>query len=177
MSPAAALKAARAAGIELGIDGDDVVLEASAPPPAAILGLLSRHKASIVTLLRLGRDSWSVEDWQVFFDERAAIAEFEGGLTRAQAEVRAFARCVGEWLNRNFVRSPQGRCLGFGGGDQGHDAVLPFGIEPTGSTWLHSRCWPAWRTGSKAEAVTAMAAMGILSPADFPDDFGKNGGA
>ena len=33
MSAAEALKAARAAGIQLGIDGDDLVLEASAPPP------------------------------------------------------------------------------------------------------------------------------------------------
>ena len=45
MSAAEALKAARAAGIELGIDGDDLVLEATAPPPAAVLDLLSRHKA------------------------------------------------------------------------------------------------------------------------------------
>jgi len=44
MSAAEALKAARAAGIELGIDGADLVLEASAPPTAAVLGLLSRYK-------------------------------------------------------------------------------------------------------------------------------------
>jgi hypothetical protein len=47
MSAAEALKAARAAGLRLGIDGDDLVLEASAPPPP-VLNLLSRHKASIV---------------------------------------------------------------------------------------------------------------------------------
>jgi hypothetical protein len=33
MSAVEALKVARAAGIHLGIDGDDLVLEASAPPP------------------------------------------------------------------------------------------------------------------------------------------------
>jgi hypothetical protein len=33
MSMVQALKAARAAGIHLGIDGDDLVLEAAAPPP------------------------------------------------------------------------------------------------------------------------------------------------
>ena len=52
MSAAEALKAARAAGIRLGIDGEDLVLEASAPPPAAVLDLLSRHKAGVVTLLQ-----------------------------------------------------------------------------------------------------------------------------
>ena len=115
MSAAEALKAARAAGVELAIDGDDLVLEASAPPPAAVLDLLSRHKAGIVALLRPGDDGWSAEDWQAFFDERAGIAEFDGGLPRAEAEARAFACCVAEWLNRNPVRSPPGRCLGCGG--------------------------------------------------------------
>jgi hypothetical protein len=45
MSAAEALKAARAAGIQLGIDGDDLVLEASAPPPPDVIDLLSRRKA------------------------------------------------------------------------------------------------------------------------------------
>ena len=61
--------------------------------------------------------------------------------------------------------------------DHAHDPLLPFGIEPTGHAWLHSRCWPAWHAGRKAEAVAALAAMGIAEPADLPDDFGKNGGA
>ena len=50
--------------------------------PLAILDLLSRHKPGIVALLRPGRDGWSAEDWQAFFDERAGIAEFDGGLPR-----------------------------------------------------------------------------------------------
>src|SRR6185436_6697612 len=52
MSATEALKAARAAGVRVGIDGDDLVLEALAPPPSALLDLLSRHKAGIATLLR-----------------------------------------------------------------------------------------------------------------------------
>ena len=65
MSAAEALKAARAAGIELAVDGDDLVLSAASAPPAAVLDALSRHKAEIVALLRPGRDGWSAEDWQV----------------------------------------------------------------------------------------------------------------
>ena len=70
MTAAEALQAGRVAGIELRLDGDDLTLKASGPPPAAILDLLSRNKAGIVALLRLGRDGWSAENWQVFFDER-----------------------------------------------------------------------------------------------------------
>jgi hypothetical protein len=177
MSAAEALKAARAAGVELRLDGDDLALEAPAPPPAAILDLLSRYKPSIMVLLRPGRDGWSAENWQVFFDERASIAEFDGGLPRVQAEARAFACCVGEWLNRNPVHSPPGRCLACGGGHHGHDPLLPFGIESTGHAWLHSRCWPGWHSGRRAAAVAALATTGIATPSDFPDDFGKNGHA
>jgi hypothetical protein len=45
MSAAEALRAARAAGIELGLDGDDLLLEASTPPDTAILDLLTRSRA------------------------------------------------------------------------------------------------------------------------------------
>ena len=45
MSAAEALMAARAAGIHLEVDGGDLLLEASAPPPSAILEILSQHKA------------------------------------------------------------------------------------------------------------------------------------
>ena len=79
MSAVEALKAARAAGIELALDGDDLALSAASAPPAAVLDALSGHKAEILTLLRPGRDGWSVEDWLVFFEERAGIAEFVVG--------------------------------------------------------------------------------------------------
>ncbi len=52
MSAAEALKAARTAGIALRLDGEDLELGAAAPPPVAVLDLLSRSKAEIVHLLR-----------------------------------------------------------------------------------------------------------------------------
>ena len=177
MNAVQALKAARAAGVELTLDGNDLVLNAASAPPAAVLDVLSRHKAEIVVLLRPAEDGWSADDWQVFFDERAGIVEFDGGLPRPEAEARAFECCVVEWMNRTFERSPPGRCRACGGGDHAHDVLVPHGIEPTGHVWLHSRCWPDWYAGRKADAAEALKAMGIAPPAKFPDDFGKNGGA
>ena len=52
MSAVEALKAARSAGVSVGIDGGDLVLQASAPAPHAVLAALSRHKVAIVALLR-----------------------------------------------------------------------------------------------------------------------------
>jgi hypothetical protein len=156
-----ALKAARDAGIRIVVDGDAITLEADAPPPAGVLNLLSRHKAGVVALLRTGSDGWSGEDWRALFDERAGIAEFDGGLPRASAEARAIACCVAEWLNRNPVCSPPGRCLGCGAGNHAHDKLLPFGTEQAGHAWLHARCWPAWHASRKAEAVAALSIFGI----------------
>jgi len=164
MNATKAVMEARTAGIQLDVEGDDLVLEASAPPPPAMLDLLSRHKAAIVLLLRPGVDSWAVEDWKALFDERAGIAEFDGGLPRAQAETLAYACCAAEWLNRHSVRSPPGQCLDCGGRDHAHDPLLPYGVEPTGHAWLHSYCWPTWYEARKAKAVAALAAMGITVP-------------
>lgn len=161
MSAAEAFKAARAAGIGLGIDGDALTLEAAVAPPPAVLDLLARHKAGIVALLREGDDGWSGEEWMAFFKKRASSA---GGLPREEAEARAFACCIVEWLSRNPVRSLPGRCLGCSDAEHAHDPLLPFGTETTGHAWLHSRCWPAWHSARKAAAIAALAAMGIDQP-------------
>ena len=161
MSAVEALLAAKAAGIEVAVNGADLVLKAISPPPEPILTGLSCNKAEIIALLRPSDDGWSAEDWQVFFDERAGITEFDGELPRPDAETLAFECCVVEWLNRSFKRSPPGRCCACGGCDSAHDVLRPHGVEPTGHVWLHSRCWPAWHAGRKANAVTALNAMGI----------------
>jgi hypothetical protein len=99
MSALRALSAARTAGIQLHVDGDDLLLAAPAPPPSAVVDALSRHKANIVAMLQPGGDGWSAEDWQVFFDERAGIIEFDGGVSRPEAEAQAFECCFVEWLH------------------------------------------------------------------------------
>ena len=167
MSAVEALKAARAAGIQLGIDGDDLVLEAASAPPAAVLDVLRRHKAEIVALLRPGADDWSAGDWHVFFQERAGIIEFDGGLPRAEAEARPYACCVVDWLNHNPELSPTAQCLGCGGRNHVNDPLLPYGAEPPGHAWLHSRCWPAWYEARKVKAVSALTAMGISAPSSL----------
>ena len=159
MSAAEALKAARAVGIHLEVEGDDLVLEASAPPPSAILEVLSQHKAEIVAVLRPGRDGWSADDWRSFFDERAGIMEFDGRLSRTEAEAQALACCIVKWLNRNPTPSAPGRCVWCGQADS--RVVLPYGTEPGTHTWLHAECWPSWQDTRRSQAREALARMGI----------------
>lgn len=161
MSAAEALRAARMAGIDIRVEDDGLALEAQAPPSAQVLELLAHHKPAIVSMLRPGRDGWSAEDWQTYFDERAGIAEFDGGLTRSKAEATAFATCVAEWLNRNPVSSPPERCFACGEGDHPHDTLLPYGTAQTGCARMQPRYWYAWYEGRKAIAVAALKVIGI----------------
>ena len=163
MNAAKALRTARAAGVELRLDGDDLVLSADSKPPAAVLDALSLHKAEIVAMLRPGPDGWSAEDWQAYYDERAGVIEFDGGLPRAQAEAQAFDCYVVDWLNLNPERSPAGRCLWCGDREYAHDPLLPYGVGPS-HAWLHSRCWEAWHARRKAEATAALSSLGIHAP-------------
>ena len=161
MSAAEALRAARAAGLCVTADGESLVLEARTQPPASVLNGLAQHKAGVLTLLRPGRDGWSAADWRAFFDERAGMAEFDGGLSRAKAEALAFDCCVVEWLNRNPAWSEFGRCLKCGRGENAGDPLLPFGTEPGGHAWVHGKCWQAWHRARQDEAIMALRAMGI----------------
>ena len=164
MNAAQVLLAARAAGIQVKIDGADLLLRASAPPSAAVLEGLSQHKVHVLALLRLEKVEWTPDDWRAFFDGRAGILEFDGGgLPRAEAD-QALACCVVEWLNRNPAHSPAGRCLGCGDREHAHDPLLPHGTECHGQGWLHSRCWPAWYEARQTKAVSALAVMGISAP-------------
>ena len=123
MTAAEALRTARAAGIDIRLDGDDLILEAPSPPSESVLDALSRNKTEVVALLRLGNDCWSDEDWQVYFEERAGIAEFDGGLPRPEAELLAYSCCVSKWLNRNPLPSPHGGCPGSGTKEQAYDPM------------------------------------------------------
>ena len=126
MSAVEAINAARLDGVRVALDGEDLVLEAQSPPSPTLLDALSRHKAEIVALLRPGPDGWSAEDWQVFFDERAGIAEFDGGLPRPEAEAYAFECCVVEWLNRHPCSSTPTQCAQCGGPGSTRPAILKF---------------------------------------------------
>ena len=164
MSAADALKAARVAGIELALDGDDLVLEASTAPPAAVFDALARHKAEIVALLRSGKDGWTVEDWRIFFEERAGIVEFDGGAPRRWAEALArlnpasphsevprrrwvqFIDDCGRFLDNGW--GSRAEALGWGPFDLfGCDGDRPFArIDRAGLLWLIN--------GSKLVALT-----------------------
>jgi hypothetical protein len=132
MTAADVLKISRAAGISVIIDGDDIILKALVAPPQEMLDAIVRQKAEIARLLRLETaGQWSKEDWQCFFGERAAIAEFDGGWGRSDAELNAFEDCLDHWL-----------------------AMHP---PPPESEGLHPNCAPKWMVSRRLEARRTLA--------------------
>ncbi len=107
--------------------------------------------------------TWDAEDWQAHFDERAGIAEHDGGLERAGAELQAHECCVMEWLWRNppSASGPE-RCAHCGEplGEPGRDG-LPFLTGDGGHVWLHSGCHGGWTARRRALAVAALEGFGI----------------
>ena len=162
MSAASIIRRIRAAGGEITRAEEGIKLKIPASLRDDVIAEIKAHKDAIRRAFKFGsEDLWDADDYRFFYDERAGIGEFDGGLPRPEAEARAFACCVVEWLNRNPMRSPPGRCLGCGNANHACDPLLPFGTDTSGHAWLHGACWPAWYRSREAEAVVALAAMGI----------------
>jgi hypothetical protein len=171
MSAFRALDAARAAGIEVRLDGNDLTVSAASEPPTAVIDMLRRHKRSIVTILqgpllarRQPTQAWDPVDWRGLFHERAGIAEYDGGLLRSEAEARAFNCCIDEWLLRNPVKSSPDQCFECGKSARTDDPLLAIGLAGgAGEAWLHRDCVPAWHAARIAAAVAALSAMNIVA--------------
>jgi hypothetical protein len=171
MSAVEALRMAQENGIRLGIAGADLILDAEREPAPAVLEAIRHHKEGIVALLAPDHDTWTAEDWQAFFDERAGIAEFDGSQTREQAEAKAFECCVVEWLDRHPCRSNPGRCAACGKPDREGHTVVPFGTGSYGQVWLHPECWEEWHRERKERAGRALATMGLLGSQRYSEEF------
>ncbi len=164
MSAVEALRLAEENGVRLGVAGADLILDADREPAPRVLEAIQRHKVGIVALLTAAKGDWTAEDWRVFYDERAGIAEFDGGQTRADAEALAFERCIVEWLNRHLEHFDPDRCAWCGKPDPDGHVVVPFGTENHGHAWLHPECWNDWHRNRREKARQALAAMGLKNP-------------
>jgi hypothetical protein len=156
MSARVALRMARAAGVELALDGNDLSLKAASEPSATVLETLRRHKTEIVAMLRSGRDGWSAEDWRLYLEERAAVAEFDGELPCDEAEAQVLEYSIVEWLDLNPAPSAPGHCAWCGGSE---GPIVPFGTEPGTHVWLHAQCWTEWQKMRRSQAKEALTRM------------------
>jgi hypothetical protein len=151
-----------AIGATIEVAKDRIVLRAGGTAiPRDLISRIRLAKAELLETLaaRPANHEWAAEEWQAFFDERASVAEFDGGLSRTSAEAHAFEACIMEWLNLNPAPSLPGRCARCGEVETRHAVVLPYGAEPGMHTWLHAECWGAWQEARRTQAVKALTPM------------------
>ena len=124
MSVAEALKAARAAGIQVGIDGDAIVLEAEHAPPSQVLAMLRAHKPEIIELFaRSAARSSGIDD---HFKSRRLV----GALIAEATGARMIRSCRS---SRGGPRRPSRRLPSDWLAEQEAEARVALGIEPPGN--------------------------------------------
>jgi hypothetical protein len=117
MSAAQVIRIARAAGIELILDGTGLLIGAASEPAPSVIEELRRYKPEIVELLRSDCDRRR---------QRAAFLELEAGLPRAKAEAIASLEHAGYRV-----------CAQCG-------AVDDSRVYDYGGTLLHEECYRFW---------------------------------
>jgi hypothetical protein len=153
MNAILALNRARAAGVQVKADGNSLLLEAPIEPASELVQALATYKAEILALLKANGSEWDRHDWLAYFDERAAIAEYDGGFGRLDAELNALEDCVDHWLVKHPPAIPETfLCL---------ECLLPVlrnqtPIEVAGAFGrcglLHPQCAAGWKVTRRIEA-------------------------
>lgn len=136
------------------ISTQSVATVAASPPLRGSLHAYARESAL----------AWDAEEWQSFFDERAGIAEYDGGLPRPEAERSAYQSCLAEWEDQNPVQSSSDRCCVCGKQEGRDTALLAIGLNPN-QVWLHDVCWKIWREDRLKQAKACLDRLGIQDPA------------
>lgn len=85
--------------VSLARDGASLAIEATEPPPAPLLALVQAHKPALLHELQTPA-TWTPADWRAHFHERAAVLEYDAGLSRAIAEEEALQACFQLWSGR-----------------------------------------------------------------------------
>jgi hypothetical protein len=178
-------------GGTIGLDGNDLALSAPAPLPENLISEIKKHKSEIVLLLRdgvLGSRSQQffdmsdklfctpqnddLQDWQEWFEERAATLEYCGELDRFESERQALEATIIHWMNRTPPPNLNGdQCAQCGDlvGRIGNDAV-PFLTGGGGHAWLHHGCHSAWLARRRREAIKALCTVGIIVDCPSTDE-------
>jgi hypothetical protein len=141
-------------------------LSVHGPDPAFTGELIARIRASKDELLELLRRAeasrWRAHDWHTYFEERAAIREHDGGLTRREAEHLAFDDTLTQWLRLNppLLSYRGSGCIHCGAPSEHSNTLVPV-VTGGSRVWVHDWCWTSWTAALRQEARKAMLEMGI----------------
>jgi hypothetical protein len=114
------------------------------------------------------------ERWRHDFEERSAIREHDGGLSRVEAEASALADLAQQWRSENpLPASDRAACCHCGK----PNPCTPV-LARNGHAWMHARCWPPLNSAREKlarEAIT-MALGTAMAIAPKTTDAARGGG-
>lgn len=147
----------RAAGGDITLAEEGIRLKVPASlHDEAVAGIRAQKNAIRRALKDETNVPWDADDYRTFHREWADIADIEGGQPRRQAEVSSFEGCIVEWLNRHPETSEAGCCVWCKAQDQSGPAIVPFGADGRGHTWLHRECWDPWQQHRRQMAARSL---------------------
>jgi hypothetical protein len=95
------------------------------------------------------------QQWRDLFEERAAIREYDGKMSRADAEAGALVDCVQRWRALNpLPASGDGACAHCG--KRGPDTPV---LARGGHAWLHRDCWGPMNEARHRHALVVVRAL------------------
>jgi hypothetical protein len=167
MSAAQALAAVRAGGISLAVDGADLILEGSNSPSPAVLDLVRLHKAEIIAAITAtpptNQETGAVVDCRDFYEERAAIRQYDAHYSRAEAEALAWGEMQNRWHAEHGERVSRDLCAGCRrpiGTEKALDLIDGNRVHLGSNTDCLIRHGERWR----AAAARALMALGLRPP-------------
>ena len=119
-------------------------------------GAPSREPRSLATV-------WKPEDWLAYFNERAAVREFDGRMSRSEAERHAFEDTVAQWMALHPAPPTEvcHGCAHCGLPSTPDDPLLPILAADHGHTWIHDHCHARWLETRRAIARTTLQQLGV----------------
>ena len=152
------------AGGRLAVAGDRIRVSAPRPLPDRLVDALRRRKGEVLAYLARVGDAWGADEWRDWITERGAILEHDAGLSRSEADRRAYQHAIIEWQNRNPPLVDSRVCAGCGLAMI--EAATDWRPLADGATVHYGgahglRCWQAHGERRRADAEAALAALRV----------------
>jgi hypothetical protein len=159
---------ARAAGLSIEVEGADLIIEADYEMPPDLLASLRQHKAELIAVLVPPSSSAAptAEWWRDEFEERAAIREYDGHYTRAEAERLAWGELENRWHREHGERLSADICAGCRRPIGNAEALDQIDGNRVHADRDHS-CLIAFGKRWRGAARRALLNMGLNPPADM----------
>lgn len=108
--------------------------------------------------------SFPVSDWREWYQERAAIRQYEAGYRRDIAERLAYCEVIEAWCEANTAIRNRLHCAGCHKLAVGEMLDLPDGARVHWGPVQKFDCLIAYGTRRKERAVSALTTFGIVPP-------------